>query len=121
MSRYLLTDPSHHLTCLGFPSKVSGALILISALGVVVVAAVGLDIGGVCRSGGGLGGIRVDTIARDAKVLAVNSDLWSGSSKSSDDESYSSALSDGGEGGIGSGEGGLLTLTLSATLDDGLW
>ena len=82
-------DPSHRLTCSGLPSKVSGALILISALGAAVaVVVVGLDIGGIWGSGGGLGGVGVEVIARDARVLAVNSDLWSGSSKSSDDESY---------------------------------
>jgi hypothetical protein len=101
----------------------------------VAVVVVGLDIGGIWGSGGGLVCVGVEVIARDARVLAVNSDLWSGSSKSSDDESSSSALSDGGEGGngsgerglltlalgIGSGEGGLLTLALGATLDCCLW
>src|ERR1700709_1505521 len=94
MSRYLLTEPSQRLTCSGLPSKVSGALILISPFGVVVDPAIVR----VVRDCG-------DSAAKVARVCLVNSEMWSGSSISSDEDESGSSFSVGGEGGIGSGSG----------------
>jgi hypothetical protein len=143
-----LTDPSHRLTCSGFPLKFSGDLTLISdrgaaaaAVAAAAAAAAAPDMIG--RTGGGFGGrlgIWGLAAASDARVLAVNSSLVS--SNSSDEELGSSDLSDGGVEGIcsfselsdGSGESssctggssggsvskGLVALSLGDLLDEGL-
>ena len=46
-----------------------------------------------------------ESAAKDARVCLVNSEIWSGSSMSSDEDESGSSFSDGGEGGIGSGSG----------------
>jgi hypothetical protein len=147
MSRYLLTDPSHRLTCSGFPSKFSGDLTLISdrdaVVAAVAAAAAAAAPGMIGSTGGGISGdlgIWGLATAKDARVLAVNSSLVS--SNSSDEELGSSDLSDGGVKGIcsfselsdGSGESssstggssggsvsrGLVALSLGDLLDEGL-
>ena len=46
-----------------------------------------------------------DSAAKVARVCLVNSEMWSGSSISSDEDESGSSFSVGGEGGIGSGTG----------------
>src|ERR1700710_1001171 len=109
MSRYRLIDPSHRLTCSGFPSKTSGVLILISDRGAFAAAAAAAVAAAVAAAaapdmvgGAGIGiwgtGIRGLAAAKDACIRAVNSSLES--SNSSEEVAGSSHLSDEGVGGI---------------------